>query len=394
MDSGGGAKITLDQESFKALASDVRVGILKRLDVRRETVTDLSNLLSLSKPTLLEHLEKLQSAGLVKRVDEGRKWIYYELSDKGRKILHPERVAITLVLGLAVALAAIGAFPLLLFLAILLVAALAFNVANLDTGGEAIPGAGASGGTEPSAFGVFDPLVGDLFLVVFVSFVVAILVHAFLRRRVRQRAPTKPFSWWQVISSAIGLILIIALLLAWPRMLQAFRVGQTAPTTGDAGAASGSGWPVAAGAPLGLFLGLTVLVTIVILVVLLRRGAGVVEIEAEPPADDPAARHAAADAVQDAIEGLEFGGDVRSVILACFRRFCALLGARGIPAQAALTPRELHVLAVERVHVSREASETLTSLFEEARYSEHALGEADRHRAIESLAGIRVALGA
>src|SRR5437016_1087519 len=109
MDSGG-AKITLDQESFKALASDVRVGILKRLDTRRETVTDLSNLLSLSKPTLLEHLEKLQSAGLVKRVDEGRKWIYYELSDKGRKILHPERVAITLVLGLAVALAAIGAF--------------------------------------------------------------------------------------------------------------------------------------------------------------------------------------------------------------------------------------------------------------------------------------------
>jgi len=109
MDSGG-AKITLDQESFKALASDVRVGILKHLDARRETVTDLSNLMTLSKPTLLEHLEKLQSAGLVKRIDEGRKWIYYELSDKGRKILHPERVAITLALGIAVALAAIGVF--------------------------------------------------------------------------------------------------------------------------------------------------------------------------------------------------------------------------------------------------------------------------------------------
>src|SRR6266571_305135 len=106
------------------------------------------------------------------------------------------------------------AVPLLLFLAIVLVAALAFNVANLDTGGEAIPGGGAQGGTQPSAFGVFDPLLGDLLLIVFASFVVAILVHAFLRRRVRQRAPTKPFSWWQVISSAIGLILIIALLLA------------------------------------------------------------------------------------------------------------------------------------------------------------------------------------
>ena len=286
------------------------------------------------------------------------------------------------------------AVPLLLFLAIVLVAALAFNVANLDTGGEAIPGGGAQGGTQPSAFGVFDPFLGDLLLVVFASFVVAILVHAFLRRRVRQKTPTKPFSWWQVISSAIGLILIIVLLLAWPRMLQTLRVGQTAPTTGDAGAASGSGWPVAAGAPLGLFLGLTVLVTIVILVVLLRRGAGFVEIEVDPSGDDPAARHAAADAVQEAIDELEVGGDVRSVILACFRRFCALLGARGITAQGALTPRELEGLAVERLHVSREASDTLTSLFEEARYSEHPLGEADRHRAIESLAGIRVALGA
>ena len=112
MDSGGG-KITLDQESFRALASDVRVDILKRLDSRRETVTDLSNLLQLSKPTLLEHLEKLQTAGLVKRIDEGRKWIYYELTDKGRKILHPEKVAITLALASAIVLAAIGAFALI-----------------------------------------------------------------------------------------------------------------------------------------------------------------------------------------------------------------------------------------------------------------------------------------
>lgn len=285
------------------------------------------------------------------------------------------------------------AVPLLLFLAIVLVAALAFNLANLDTGGEAIPGGTVSGGTQPSALGVFDPFLGDLLLVVLVSFVVAVLVYAFLHRRVRQKAPTKPFSWWQLISSAFGLILVISLLLAWPRMIQAFRVGQTPPTTGDAGA-SGNGWPVAAGAPLGLFLGLTVLATILILVFLLRRGAGIAEMEDEPPGDDPGARRAAAYAVQDAIDELEVGGDVRSVILACFRRFCTLLGARGITAQGALTPRELEGLAVNQLHVSREASETLTSLFEEARYSEHPLGEADRHRAIESLAGIRIALGA
>ncbi len=104
----GPSTITLDQESFKALASEVRVDILKKLDERRQTVTDLSGLLALSKPTLLEHLEKLQAAGLVKRVDEGRKWIYYELSQKGRKLLHPERVAIVLALSSAAVLAAIG----------------------------------------------------------------------------------------------------------------------------------------------------------------------------------------------------------------------------------------------------------------------------------------------
>ncbi len=109
----GPPKITLDQESFKALASEVRVEVLKRLDERRQTVTDLSNLLGLSKPTLLEHLEKLQAAGLVKRMDEGRKWVYYELSDKGRKILHPERVSIVIALATAIALLAVGIVALL-----------------------------------------------------------------------------------------------------------------------------------------------------------------------------------------------------------------------------------------------------------------------------------------
>src|SRR2546428_2603055 len=215
------------------------------------------------------------------------------------------------------------AVPLLLFLAIVLVAALAFNVANLDTGGEAIPGGGASGGTSPSALGVFDPFLGDVFLVIFASVVVAMLVVAVLRRRVQQKAPAKPFSWWQVISSAIGLILVFALLLAWPRMIQAFRIGQTPPTTGDAGGASATGWPVAAGAPLGLFLGLTVLVTIVILVALLRRGAGLVRIHHGPSAHDAAARHAAADAVQDPIEELEVGGGVGAGILPRFPRVFA-----------------------------------------------------------------------
>src|SRR5437870_12435390 len=76
------------------------------------------------------------------------------------------------------------AVPLLLFLAILLVAALAFNVADLDTGGEAIPGAGAAGGTEPRASGGFDPILADVILLVFAGFVVATRVFAWPGRRV------------------------------------------------------------------------------------------------------------------------------------------------------------------------------------------------------------------
>src|SRR5256885_15106793 len=103
-----GPRVTLDQASCRALASEVRVEVLKKLDERRMTVTDLANVLDLSKPTLLEHLEKLQAAELVKRIDEGRKWIYYELTGRGKKILHPERVTIVVSLCLSFFLAAAG----------------------------------------------------------------------------------------------------------------------------------------------------------------------------------------------------------------------------------------------------------------------------------------------
>src|SRR5207247_6456844 len=79
----------------------------------------------------------------------------------------------------------------------------------------------------------------------------------------------------------------------------------------------------------------------------------------------PIDRQAAVVAVRATIRDLEEGGDVRTAILACFERFCALLGSRGITDQDALTPHELERLAVDRLRVSRDASGILTSLFEE-----------------------------
>jgi DNA-binding transcriptional ArsR family regulator len=94
-------KITLDQESFKALASDTRIEILKRLDKSQMTVTDLANDLKVNKSAVYKHLSRLLDAGLVKKLDDNRKWVYYKLSMKGMHLLHPERVQIALMLSAA-----------------------------------------------------------------------------------------------------------------------------------------------------------------------------------------------------------------------------------------------------------------------------------------------------
>jgi DNA-binding transcriptional ArsR family regulator len=94
-------KITLDQESFKALASDTRIEILKRLDVSQMTVTDLANDLSVNKSAVYKHLSRLLDAGLVKKLEDKRKCVYYRLSMKGMHLLHPERVQIALMLSAA-----------------------------------------------------------------------------------------------------------------------------------------------------------------------------------------------------------------------------------------------------------------------------------------------------
>ena len=103
-------KITLDADTFRALASSTRLTVLKSLDERRKTLTELSRDLNLNKATVHEHMALLTAAGLVrKRDDEGRKWIYYELTWTGQRILHPEATTtFNLLLGLSVAAAGGG----------------------------------------------------------------------------------------------------------------------------------------------------------------------------------------------------------------------------------------------------------------------------------------------
>ncbi|MFA5931633.1 MAG: winged helix-turn-helix domain-containing protein [archaeon] len=97
-------RVVLDEKSFKALSADSRINILKNLSDRRRTLTELSQKLNLGGSTIKEHCEILVDAELIKQIDEGRKWKYYELTSKGKQIVHPslmEEVKVLIVLSLA-----------------------------------------------------------------------------------------------------------------------------------------------------------------------------------------------------------------------------------------------------------------------------------------------------
>jgi len=92
------AKVTLDKETFKALASDTRLDILRTLDGKKLGLNDISKATNLNKATLHEHLSKLNQVGLVKKKErEGHKWVYYKLTWKGENLLHPENTKIVVL---------------------------------------------------------------------------------------------------------------------------------------------------------------------------------------------------------------------------------------------------------------------------------------------------------
>lgn len=110
MDSAGSEKIVLDAASFKALSSDTRVSILKKLNERRMTASELAEFLAISVQAVSTHLTTMEEAGLVKRLESHRKWVYYELTEKGLNIVNPGRKAFLVVLSvLALFAVALGA---------------------------------------------------------------------------------------------------------------------------------------------------------------------------------------------------------------------------------------------------------------------------------------------
>jgi|Deesub1362A_J573_1020465.scaffolds.fasta_scaffold01404_10 DNA-binding MarR family transcriptional regulator len=85
---------------MKILDSQTRIKILRALKKRNKTLSELSRELGYSKSTLSKHLTILQSEGIVSRIVNGNKFIYYKLTEKGREIVE---VLVSFVLSLAAA---------------------------------------------------------------------------------------------------------------------------------------------------------------------------------------------------------------------------------------------------------------------------------------------------
>ena len=107
-------KVSLELDDIKALASDSRLGILKRLDGKKMTLQELTHAINLNKATLHVHLSKLLQAGFIKKKERsGHKWVYYSLTWKGECLLHPENTKIVVLFSSAFLTFCAGIFQLI-----------------------------------------------------------------------------------------------------------------------------------------------------------------------------------------------------------------------------------------------------------------------------------------
>lgn len=84
-------KVVLDKGTFKALAVDTRINILKLLLEKDRTGSQLAEELDMRPSTIKEHVDVLVKAKLIKQEDTDRKWKFYSLTFKGKNVVNPKR---------------------------------------------------------------------------------------------------------------------------------------------------------------------------------------------------------------------------------------------------------------------------------------------------------------
>ncbi len=93
--------------------------------------------------------------------------------------------------------------------------------------------------------------------------------------------------------------------------------------------------------------------------------------------------------VEEAIYQVKIGKDARGAILAAYKEMEKLMRTRGVKAEKYFTPREFRDFALEKLNLDEKPVNTLTALFEKARYSTHEMDESERQQALSALEAIR-----
>jgi len=96
-------EIILSSKEFKALSSPTRSEIIKLLQERNHTMSEIAKKLGLKAPTVKQHLDVLTTAELIKQIESQRKWKYYTLTRKGKLIfLKKETTNILVMLAVSI----------------------------------------------------------------------------------------------------------------------------------------------------------------------------------------------------------------------------------------------------------------------------------------------------
>ncbi len=95
------------------------------------------------------------------------------------------------------------------------------------------------------------------------------------------------------------------------------------------------------------------------------------------------------EAMERAIYKVKIGKDVRGAILSAYKEMENLMRSRGVEDKDYYTPREFREFAIKTLHISSKPVDTLTNLFEIARYSSHDMNETHRKLALKALEEIR-----
>jgi len=93
----------IDRDVLKVISVDTRMDILKILAEGDRNPSFISKKLHKSGATIIEHLEALQRAGLVKKTETpGRKWVFYTLTERGKGIISSKSRRLVIILGIAI----------------------------------------------------------------------------------------------------------------------------------------------------------------------------------------------------------------------------------------------------------------------------------------------------